>query len=192
MNFSPDPPPPSPDPAPAMPTRPVRPDRPDGPDGPDGLAGAADLAADAQFMAEALRLAARALAADEVPVGAVIARHGRLIARAHNQTEMLKDPTAHAEMIAITQAAAAVGDWRLADCTLYVTKEPCPMCAGAMVLARLDRVVFGCPDPKAGAAGGSLNLLQHPALNHRCTVTGGVAAEACRQLLVAFFREKRG
>ena len=104
-------------------------------------------------MREALRLAAKAAASDEVPIGAVIAKNGRIIGRGYNQVEMLKDPTAHAEILAITQAAAAVGDWRLNDCDLFVTKEPCPMCAGAAVHARLRRVVFGCEDPRGGAAG---------------------------------------
>ncbi|MGA4579556.1 tRNA adenosine(34) deaminase TadA [Limisphaera sp. VF-2] len=150
-----------------------------------------DLQSDAFFMGEALRMARRALAADEVPVGAVVVRAGRIIARAYNQVELLRDATAHAEMLALTQAAAAVGDWRLTDCTLYVTKEPCPMCAGAIVHARLARVVFGAADVKAGAAGTVLNLLQFPTFNHRCEVTGGVRAEECRALLQEFFRQKR-
>lgn len=150
-----------------------------------------ELHDDERFMAEALRMARRALAADEVPVGAVVVHHGRIIARAHNQVELLRDPTAHAEMLAITQAAAAVGDWRLTDCTLYVTKEPCPMCAGAIVHARITRVVFGAPDIRAGAAGSVLNLLQCPSSHHRCAVTGGVRAEECRALLQDFFRQKR-
>src|SRR5690606_24240687 len=133
-----------------------------------------DLQSDDHFMGEALRQAAKAYEAGEVPVGAVIVRAGRIIARAFNQVELLKDATAHAEMLAITQAENAVGDWRLTDCTLYVTKEPCPMCAGAVVHARLQRVVFGAPDPKGGAAGGALNLLQFPTLNHRCAITSGV------------------
>src|SRR2546426_6340747 len=115
---------------------------------------------DETFMREALRLALKARAADEVPVGAVIVRDGKIISRAYNQVELLKDATAHAEMLALTAAEAAVGDWRLTDCDLYVTKEPCPMCAGAIVQVRLARVVFGVSDPKGGAAGGALNLLQ--------------------------------
>ena len=150
-----------------------------------------DLTSDAYFMGEALRLAARAYAAEEVPVGAVVVRQGRMIARAHNQVELLKDATAHAEMLAITQAESAVGDWRLNDCTLYVTKEPCPMCAGALVLSRMGRVVFGAPDPKAGAAGGTLNLLQMPSFNHRCEITGGIRAEEARSLLREFFTAQR-
>jgi tRNA(adenine34) deaminase len=150
-----------------------------------------DLQNDQHFMDEALRQAAKAYEAGEVPVGAVIVREGRIIARAFNQVELLKDATAHAEMLAVTQAEEMVGDWRLTDCTLYVTKEPCPMCAGAMVHARLARVVFGVSDPKAGAAGGALNLLQFPTLNHRCQITGGVREKECCALLKNFFTERR-
>ena len=150
-----------------------------------------DLHSDDYFMGEALRQAARAFEADEVPVGAVVVRAGRVIARAHNQVELLKDATAHAEMLALTQAQVAVGDWRLTECVLYVTKEPCPMCAGAMVHTRLARVVFGAPDPKGGAAGSALNLLQFPTLNHRCPITQGVREEECRSLLQSFFLGKR-
>jgi len=150
-----------------------------------------DLQSDHYFMGEALRLAARAYAAEEVPVGAVIVRDGRIIARAWNQVELLKDATAHAEMLALTQAEEAVGDWRLTDCTLFVTKEPCPMCAGAMVHTRLARIVFGASDPKGGAAGGALNLLQFPTLNHRCEITSGVRLEECRAVLQSFFAEQR-
>lgn len=150
-----------------------------------------DLQSDDYFMGEALRQAARACEAEEVPVGAVIVRQGRVIARASNQVELLKDATAHAEMLAITQAEQAVGDWRLTDCTLYVTKEPCPMCAGAIVHARLARVVFGASDVKAGAAGSVLNLLQFPTLNHRCAITPGVREAECRRLLQSFFAVQR-
>jgi tRNA(adenine34) deaminase len=150
-----------------------------------------DLQSDHHFMGEALRQAARAFAAEEVPVGAVVVRDGRIIGRAYNQVEMLKDATAHAEMLALTQAEDAVGDWRLTDCTLYVTKEPCPMCAGAIVHVRLARVVFGASDPKAGAAGSALNLLQFPSLNHRCEITAGVRQTECRALLLAFFTQQR-
>src|SRR5467141_3506664 len=136
---------------------------------------------DEAFMRAALRLAAKAYEADEVPVGAVVVRAGKIIGRAYNQVELLKDATAHAEMLAITQAEEAVGDWRLTDCTLYVTKEPCPMCAGAIVHVRLARVVYGVGDPKAGAAGGVMNLLQFPTLNHRCDITGGVREPECRR-----------
>src|SRR5664279_2659742 len=117
-----------------------------------------DPANDASFMNEALRLAKKAYAAEEVPVGAVVVRAGRIIARAYNQVELLKDATAHAEMLALTQAEAAVGDWRLVDCDLYVTKEPCVMCAGAIVHTRIHRVIFGCADVRAGAAGTVMNL----------------------------------
>jgi tRNA(adenine34) deaminase len=150
-----------------------------------------DLQSDHYFMGEALRQAAKAYEAEEVPVGAVVVREGRIIARASNQVELLKDATAHAEMLAITQAEEAVGDWRLNDCTLYVTKEPCPMCAGAIVHVRLARVVFGVSDAKGGAAGSALNLLQFPTLNHRCEITRGVREEECRVLLQTFFAEQR-
>jgi len=150
-----------------------------------------DLQSDDYFMGEALRQAARAYEAEEVPVGAVIVRAGRIIARAWNQVELLKDATAHAEMLALTQAEGAVGDWRLTDCTLYVTKEPCPMCAGAVVHTRLARVVFGAGDPKGGAAGGAMNLLQFPTLNHRCDITGRVLEAECRRLLQSFFAAQR-
>ena len=142
-------------------------------------------------MGEALRQAARAYEAEEVPVGAVVVRDGRIIARAFNQVEMLKDATAHAEMLALTQAEEVVGDWRLTDCTLYVTKEPCPMCAGAIVHVRLARLVFGAGDSKGGAAGGVMNLVQHPALNHRCELTTGLREAECRALLQTFFGEQR-
>jgi len=150
-----------------------------------------DLQSDHFFMGEALRQAARAYEAEEVPVGAVIVRGGRIIARSHNQVELLKDATAHAEMLALTQAEEVAGDWRLTGCTLYVTKEPCPMCAGAMVHVRLPRVVYGVSDPKGGAAGSALNLLQFPTLNHRCEITAGVREAECRDLLRAFFAEQR-
>jgi len=150
-----------------------------------------DLQSDHYFMGEALRQAAKAYEAEEVPVGAVVVREGRIIARAFNQVELLKDATAHAEMLAVTQAEQALGDWRLNDCTLYVTKEPCPMCAGAIVHVRLARVVFGARDPKAGAAGTALNLLQFPTLNHRCEITSDVREPECRGLLQTFFSEQR-
>lgn len=142
-------------------------------------------------MSEALRQARKAYAQDESPIGAIIVRNDEVIARAYNQVETLKDATAHAEMLALTQAQAAVGDWRLTDCILYVTKEPCPMCAGAIVHTRLQKVIFGASDPKAGAAGGAMNLLQHSALNHRCEIIFGVMEEECKQLLQSFFQEKR-
>ncbi len=147
---------------------------------------------DEDFMREALRQAQKAYAADEVPVGAVVVRAGKIIARAYNQVELLKDATAHAEMLALTQAEAAVGDWRLTDCDLYVTKEPCPMCAGALVHTRIQRVMFGCPDPSAGAAGSVMNLLQMPTLNHRCDIGSGVLQDECAAILQNFFRKRRG
>ena len=150
-----------------------------------------DLHSDEHFMREALRQAAKAYEKEEVPIGAVVVRNGKIIARAYNQVEELKDATAHAEMLVLTQAESAVGDWRLTDCTLYVTKEPCPMCAGAIVHTRLARVVFGAPDPKGGAAGSAMNLLQFPTLNHRCDITSGVRLEECRALLQNFFEEQR-
>jgi tRNA(adenine34) deaminase len=150
-----------------------------------------DLHSDQYFMGEALRQALQAYEAEEVPVGAVVVREGRIIGRAFNQVELLKDATAHAEMLALTQAEEGVGDWRLTDCTLYVTKEPCPMCAGAMVHTRLARLVFGAADLKSGAAGSALNLLQFPTLNHRCEITGGVRQTECQTLLQTFFAEQR-
>ncbi len=147
---------------------------------------------DETFMQEALRLAMKARAADEVPVGAVVVRDGRIISRGYNQVELLKDATAHAEMLALTAAEAAVGDWRLTDSDLYVTKEPCPMCAGAIVHTRIRRVIFGCTDIRAGAAGTVMNLLQHDALNHRCQITSGVLESECASILQDFFRKKRG
>jgi tRNA(adenine34) deaminase len=150
-----------------------------------------DLDSDSYFMGEALRQALKACEADEVPVGAIVTHQGRIIARAFNQVEMLKDATAHAEMLAITQAESVLGDWRLNECQIYITKEPCPMCAGAMVHARLGRVIFGCPSTKDGAGGSLLNLLQHPSLNHRCEITSGVRHDECRELLRTFFQGKR-
>jgi len=146
---------------------------------------------DESFMREALRHAQKANEAGEVPVGAVIVREGKIIARAYNQVELLKDATAHAEMLALTQAEAAVGDWRLTECDLYVTKEPCAMCAGALVYTRIRRVIFGCTDPVAGAAGSVMNLLQMPALNHRCDIASGVLQDECATILQDFFRKRR-
>ena len=151
-----------------------------------------ELRGDEYFMREALRLANKAAVASEVPVGAVVVREGKIIARAYNQVELLKDATAHAEMLALTQAEAAVGDWRLTDCDLYVTKEPCAMCAGALVHTRVRRVIFGCADPAAGAAGSVINLLQMPTLNHRCDIASGVLENECAAILRDFFRERRG
>ena len=150
-----------------------------------------DAAPDRQYMQLALREAEAAAAEDEVPIGVVIVRAGRVIAAAHNQREQLHDPTAHAEMIAITQAAGALGDWRLEGCTLYVTLEPCPMCAGAIVLARVPRVVYGAADPKAGAAQSLYHLLDDPRLNHRAEVMAGVLADECGAILSRFFDQKR-
>jgi tRNA(adenine34) deaminase len=150
-----------------------------------------------EFMRLALREAERALDAGEVPVGAVVVHHdseetaGRVIGSAYNQREQLRDPTAHAEMIAITQAAGALGSWRLAGCTLYVTLEPCPMCAGAIVLARLPRLVYGAADPKAGAVTSLYRLVDDPRLNHRAEVVAGVLAEPCGEILSRFFQQKR-
>lgn len=152
----------------------------------------ADFQTDAFYMQQALLEARKAYAAEEVPVGAVIAKEGKIIARAWNQVETLKDATAHAEMLALTAAQNALGDWRLDGCTLYVTKEPCPMCAGAIVHCRPDRVVFGVPDSKAGAAGGWINLLDsNPPLNHKCETEVGVMQDECLALLQSFFREAR-
>src|SRR5689334_21139195 len=128
----------------------------------------------------------------EFPVSASVVREGKIISRGYNQVELLKDATAHAEMLALTAAEAAVGDWRLTDCDLYVTKEPCPMCAGAIVHTRIRRVIFGCPDVRAGAAGTVMNLLHHNSLNHRCEITKGILQEECAAILQDFFRQKRG
>jgi tRNA(adenine34) deaminase len=143
------------------------------------------------FMRKALMLARKAAAADEVPVGAVIVQGDRLIAQAWNQVELLHDPTAHAEMIAITQAASALGDWRLNDTVLYVTKEPCPMCAGAIVLARIPVVVWGMSDPLRGGAISKFNILQSDTLNHRVDCITGVLEAECKDLMQDFFRAKR-
>ncbi|MCE5303073.1 MAG: tRNA adenosine(34) deaminase TadA [Planctomycetaceae bacterium] len=144
-----------------------------------------------RFMEMALEEARAAMAEDEVPIGAVVVHEGRVIARAHNQREQLRDPTAHAEMIAITQAAIARASWRLDDCTLYVTLEPCPMCAGAIVQARIPRVVYGATDPKAGAVDTLYRLLDDSRLNHRAETIAGVLAEPCSQILSQFFQAQR-
>ncbi|MEX2112329.1 MAG: tRNA adenosine(34) deaminase TadA [Pirellulales bacterium] len=143
------------------------------------------------FMRMALAEAAAALAEDEVPVGAVIVYGERVIAAAHNQREQLHDPTAHAEMIAITQAAEALGSWRLEGCTLYVTLEPCPMCAGAILQARIDTLVYGAADPKAGAVQTLYQLLSDPRLNHRTQSVGGVLVNECGGMLTQFFQSRR-
>jgi len=150
-----------------------------------------DLTSDTHFMSEALRQAQKAYVAEEVPVGAIIVHEGRVIARAWNQVEQLKDATAHAEMLALTQAQSAFGDWRLTDCDLYVTKEPCPMCAGAIYHCRIRRVIFGCRDEKGGAAGGWINLLQTENLNHQSQITPDVLGEESVSLLKHFFAEAR-
>ena len=158
-----------------------------------------DPARHENFMRLALQEARRAEESGEVPTGCVIIRHNpnnpdgpaTLLAKAHNQVEQLRDPTAHAEILAITQAAAALGDWRLTDTVLYVTKEPCAMCAGAIVLARIRTVVFGAADPRRGGAVSVFNILNHPALNHRCEVVAGILADACAEMLRDFFRERR-
>ena len=144
-----------------------------------------------QFMQIALEEAEQALRENEVPIGAVIVQGRRVIARAHNQREQLRDPTAHAEMIAITQAAEARQSWRLDGCTLYVTLEPCPMCAGAILQARIPTLVYGAADPKAGAVNTLYHLLDDPRLNHRAEVVAGVLAEPCGQILSRFFQEQR-
>ncbi|MEP0846021.1 MAG: nucleoside deaminase [Phycisphaerae bacterium] len=142
-------------------------------------------------MREALELARRSLETEDVPVGALIVRAGRIIGRGFNQREKLQDPTAHAEMIALTAAAADVGHWRLEDCTAYVTLEPCAMCAGALVLARVARLVYGATDSKAGACGSLYEITQDPRLNHRVVTVVGVLAEPCGELLRSFFRRRR-
>jgi len=146
---------------------------------------------DEGYMGLALAEAAKAAAAGDVPIGCVVVRAGKVVGRAHNQVELLKDATAHAEMIALTQAAAAAGDWRLDGAVLYATKEPCPMCAGAILKSRVSRVVFGAEAPLDGAAGTALDLLHHPGLGSAVPVTGGVRAEECRALLQGFFRKLR-
>ena len=139
----------------------------------------------------ALREAARALEHDDVPIGAVIVREGEVIGSGHNEREVRADPTAHAEMIALRESARALGSWRVLDAVIYVTLEPCAMCAGAIVLARTPRVIFGAPDPKAGAAGSVLDVLGEPRLNHRPEVLGGVLAQECSGVLSEFFAARR-
>ncbi|TKJ36224.1 MAG: tRNA-specific adenosine deaminase [Planctomycetes bacterium B3_Pla] len=146
---------------------------------------------DRRFMEAAIGAAEIAEENGDVPIGAVIVYENRIIARAYNQREQLADPTAHAEIVALTQAAAFLESWRLHGCTIYVTLEPCPMCAGALVLARLDRLVFGCDDPKSGACGSLYNIVEDERLNHRLQVTAGVLAEQCSEQLQSFFKQKR-
>ena len=144
------------------------------------------------YMRLALQEAEAAEGENEVPVGAVIVHNERrIIASDHNRREQLRDPTAHAEMLAITQAAEALGSWRLDDCTLYVTLEPCPMCAGAILQARIPRVVYGASDPKAGAVQSLFNLLDDARLNHRCSVVSGILSESCGNILSRFFQRQR-
>ncbi len=149
------------------------------------------VAEDLLWMARALEQARLAGLEGEVPVGAVVVRAGRILSEGHNMTVQSSDPTAHAEVVAIRRAAAAQGDWRLEDTTLYCTLEPCSLCCGAILLSRVPRVVFGAADPKAGMAGTLGNLLQDPRLNHRVEITGGVSSEASAELLKGFFRERR-
>lgn len=146
---------------------------------------------DELYMEEALRSAQRALEAGEVPIGAVVVHEEKIIARAHNRSITDNDPTAHAEILALREAGTALGNYRLSDCTLFVTIEPCPMCAGAMVHARVKRVVYGAKDPKTGADGSVVQVLNHPALNHRIEVKSGVLAGRCAELLHVFFRQRR-
>ena len=148
-------------------------------------------ALDEHFMRLALREAARAVDHGDVPVGAVVVHEGEVIGAACNERERRQDPTAHAETLALREASGRLGSWRLLNCVLYVTLEPCAMCAGAIVLARVPRVVFGTGDPKAGAAGSVLDILSEPRLNHRPEVGGGVLADECAELLRAFFRLRR-
>jgi tRNA(adenine34) deaminase len=150
-----------------------------------------DPAVDERWMRRALQLAEKAAELDEAPIGCVIVQGDRLVGEGHNLRESLKDPTAHAEMIAITQAAQSLEDWRLENCTLYVTLEPCPMCAGAILQARVPRVVFGAVDPKAGAVESIFRLLSDARLNHRCRVLAGILAEPCGAILTEFFAAKR-
>lgn len=150
-----------------------------------------NLLSDEEYMKMALEMASEALTAGEVPVGAVVVRNDQVIARARNEKELTGDPTDHAEILAIKRAVQFLGNWRLSDCTLYVTLEPCPMCAGAMVQARLGRLVFGAYDPKAGAAGSVVDLLDVPWLNHQVPVKSGVLKEECGELLSSFFNDIR-
>lgn len=146
---------------------------------------------DRRYMRQAVDVAVGALETEDVPVGAIVVYGGRIIGRGRNQREQLQDPTAHAEMIALTAAAQHIGHWRLEGCTMYVTLEPCAMCAGALVLARVERLVFGAFDPKAGACGSLYTITQDPRLNHRLETVGGVLAEPCAELLKEFFRRRR-
>jgi tRNA(adenine34) deaminase len=144
-----------------------------------------------QYMRKAVEQAKIAEENGDVPIGTVIVYRDQIIGKAYNQREQLKDPTAHAEIIALTQAAAYLQSWRLTGCTMYVTLEPCPMCAGALVLARIDRLVYGCDDPKAGACGSLYDIVRDERLNHRLEVTSGILAEECSKLLQEFFQHRR-
>jgi tRNA(adenine34) deaminase len=158
------------------------------------VAGPIDVRVDsleAGMMRHAILLAREAMAIGEVPVGSVVAREGRIVSQAFNLRETLKDPTAHAERLALTLAGRTLGRWRLDDCTLYVTVEPCPMCAGAIVQSRLGRVVYGADDPKAGACRSLYRLVDDPRLNHRASITGGLLGDECSELLAQFFRSRR-
>jgi tRNA(adenine34) deaminase len=146
---------------------------------------------DERYMRLAIEQAGIAEENGDVPIGAVIVHNGQIIGKAYNQREQLQDPTAHAEIIALTQAAAALESWRLEGCTVYVTLEPCPMCAGALVLARIDRLVYGCDDPKTGAVKSLYNIVTDSRLNHRIEVISGVLAEQCSNLLEQFFQKRR-
>ncbi|MBU0617849.1 MAG: tRNA adenosine(34) deaminase TadA [Planctomycetes bacterium] len=146
---------------------------------------------DRRCMQEAIELARKALETEDVPIGALVVHRGRVIGRGCNQREKLQDPTAHAEMLALTAAAEYIGHWRLEDCTLYVTLEPCPMCAGALVQARVSRLVYGAADAKAGACGSLYEITQDARLNHQVETVAGVMAEQCAELLMAFFRRRR-
>lgn len=153
--------------------------------------GATEIEFDERFMHEALKEAEKAFAVDEVPVGCVIVHDGVIIGRGYNRTESLQDPTAHAEILAITSASEHLGSWRLNGCTLYSTMEPCAMCAGALVLARVERLVYGAPDPKFGACGSIFNIVQSQKLNHRMALSSGILKNECVSLMQEFFKKKR-
>ena len=156
------------------------------------MAGSRFFARDEHFMRLAIREAERALEHDDVPIGAVVVHDGEVIGAGHNERELREDPTAHAEVLALREAARTLGSWRVLESVLYVTLEPCAMCAGAIVLARVPRVVYGTEDPKAGAAGSVIDVLDEPRFNHRPDVAGGLLREECAALLRAFFAARRG
>jgi tRNA(adenine34) deaminase len=157
-----------------------------------GRSGVPDIQFDESFMAEALKEAKKAYSDKEVPVGCVIVHDSIIIGRGYNRTESLRDPTAHAEMLAITAASEHLSSWRLNGCTAYCTIEPCAMCAGALVLARVERLVFGTFDPKFGACGSVFNIVQEPRLNHRMMVSSGILKEDCTAIMQEFFKKTRG